>query len=222
MEKKQATHGKLRTFLKKNVYYIIMAICLLAIAAMITVAVVTRNNANVDVTPAGPAENVEPEPSGNNEPSEPSEPTEPKDPQPTAIVFASPVSDANVQKDYSMNTLVWHKTLKQYSVHDGIDFAGQDGDGVFAAYDGTVAAVDYDVLNGYVVKIKHNDELTTTYASLNEPSVVVGQKVKKGDAIGTMGATSGKEYLDGAHVHFSLTKNGEISDPYEYLSLGNK
>ena len=228
MEKKQQTNGKIRAFLKKNVYYIIMGICLLAIAAMITVTVVTRTQQNSDVTPVGPAENVEPadnEPK-DNEPTDPqpqdNEPTDPEPEKPIAIVFATPVKDANVQKDYSMDTLVWHKTLKQYSVHDGIDFAGADGDDVYAAYSGTVTAVDYDVLNGYVVKIKHNDELTTCYASLNEPTVVVGKTVEKGEKIGTMGLTSGKEYLDGAHVHFSLLKNGEISDPYEYLSLGDK
>lgn len=220
MEKKNATNGKVRTFLKKNVYYIIMALCLLAIAAMIAVAVVTKTNAATDVTPAGPTENVEPADPSENEPQEPNEQTEPE--KPVSIVFATPVKDANVQKDYSMDSLVWHKTLKQYSVHDGIDFAGADGDGVFAAYGGTVTGVDYDVLNGYVVTIKHNDNLSTTYASLNEPTVVVGQTVQKGEAIGTMGITSGKEYLDGAHVHFCLLKNGEISDPYEYLSLGDK
>lgn len=220
MEKKNATNGKVRTFLKKNVYYIIMVLCLLAIAAMIAVAVVTKTNAATDVTPAGPTENVEPADPSENEPQEPNEQTEPE--KPVSIVFATPVKDANVQKDYSMDSLVWHKTLKQYSVHDGIDFAGADGDGVFAAYGGTVTGVDYDVLNGYVVTIKHNDNLSTTYASLNEPTVVVGQTVQKGEAIGTMGVTSGKEYLDGAHVHFCLLKNGEISDPYEYLSLGDK
>lgn len=226
MEKKHETNGKLRTFLKKNVYYIILGACLLAIAAMITVAIVTKANENNDVTPVGPSENVEPEQNEPNEPSDPNDPNEPGEPseteKPTAIVFASPVKDANVQKDYTMDTLVWHKTLKQYSVHDGIDFAGKDGDIVLAAYGGTVTAVDYDVLNGYVVTIKHNDELTTTYASMNEPTVVVGQTVKKGEAIGTMGVTSGKEYLEGAHVHFSLYKNGKIADPYEYLSLGDK
>ena len=225
MEKKNATNGKIRTFLKKNVYYIIMALCLLAIAAMITVAVVTKTNApSSEVTPAGPTDNLDPtDPSQTDDPQDPTEQPEPTEPdKPTAVVFAAPVKEANVQKDYSMDNLVWHKTLKQYSVHDGIDFAGADGDGVFAAYGGTVTAVDYDVLNGYVVTIKHNDELSTTYASLNEPTVVVGQTVQKGENIGTMGLTSGKEYLDGAHVHFCLVKNGEISDPYEYLSLGDK
>ncbi|MBR1746721.1 MAG: peptidoglycan DD-metalloendopeptidase family protein [Clostridia bacterium] len=226
MEKKHATNGKLRTFLKKNVYYIILAICLIAIAAMIAVTVITRSNTSADVTPAGPTDNVDPvdvEPGEPSDPGKTDEPTQPSEPEkPVAIVFASPVRDANVQKDYAMDSLVWHKTLRQYSVHDGIDFAGNDGDSVLAVYGGTVTAVDYDVLNGYVVKIKHNDRLTSSYACLNEPTVVVGQTVQKGEAIGTMGLTSGKEYLEGAHVHFSLLKDGEISDPYEYLSLGDK
>lgn len=228
MEKKRATNGKFKTFLKKNVYYIIMGVCLIAIAAMVTVALVVKDNKNA-VDPAGPSQDadspttdvVAPDddnPTINPTPTDP----EPVIPTPTAIVFACPVADVNILKDYSMDTLVWNGTLKHYAVHTGIDFAGNDGDSVMSAYSGTVSNIKYDVLNGYTVTITHNDKLTTTYSSLNEPAVTVGQTVLKGEVIGTMGVTATNEYLDGAHVHFCLYENGELANPYTYLTIGEK
>lgn len=228
MEKKRTGNGKFKVFLKKNIYYIIMAICLLAIAAMITVTLITKNNAATPDdpgTPVGPSvdDNLNKDP----DPVQPDPPVDNKDPDPviptpTPVVFVSPVNDCNVTNDFAMDSLIWHNTLKHYAAHGGIDFAGNDGDNVMSVYSGTVTDVSYDILNGYVVTVKHNDNLTTKYASLNEPSVVVGQTVAKGEIIGTMGTTATNEYLDGAHVHFSLYENGEIADPYNYLTLGNK
>ncbi|MGN1042015.1 MAG: peptidoglycan DD-metalloendopeptidase family protein [Christensenellales bacterium] len=227
MEKKRATNGKLKTFLKKNVYYIIMGVCLIAIAAMVTVALVTKkDNGVVDV---GPSQNVENPPAENiGEDKDPTKTPETSDdsptiiPTPTVVVFASPVSDVNVIKDYCMDSLVWNGTLKHYAVHKGIDFAGNEGDSVMSAYSGVVSNVTYDVLNGYTVTVTHNDKLTTTYSSLNEPIVTTGQHVMKGEVIGTMGTTATNEYLDGAHVHFCLYENGAVANPYNYLALGDK
>ncbi len=226
MEKKRATNGKFKTFLKKNVYYIIMGVCLIAIAAMVTVALVVKDNKDA-VDPVGPSQDITPstddavKPDDDNPTINPT-PTEPVIPTPTAIVFACPVADVNILKDYSADTLVWNATLKHYAVHTGIDFAGNDGDSVMSVYSGRVSNIKYDVLNGYTVTITHNDKLTTTYSSLNEPAVTVGQTVLKGEVIGTMGVTATNEYLDGAHVHFCLYENGEAADPYTYLTIGEK
>lgn len=230
MEKKRATNGKFKVFLKKNIYYIIMAICLLAIAAMVTVAIVTSQNNN-DLDPgidAGPGDNVnDPDdtPPVDN-PGDGDDNTPPVDnpdePIVVPVVFAAPVANVNVIKDYSMDSLVWNQTLKHYAVHNGIDFGGNDGDNVMSVYDGTVIEVKYDILNGYTVKVQHNDSLVTSYSSLNEPTVAVGQTVAKGDVLGTMGVTAANEYLDGAHVHFSLYEDGKIANPYTYLTLGDK
>lgn len=229
MERKRTTNGKFKTFLKKNIYYIIMGICILAIAAMVTVALVTKNQNNDPVVDVGPSQNIDELPGNGDKPDDSNLNKDPVDdnqgtivPPPVAVVFATPVKDVNILQDYSMDTLVWHSTLKHYAVHTGIDFAGEDGTEVMSAYAGTVSNVTYDILNGYTVTITHNDKLTTTYSSLNEPTVTVGQSVAKGEKIGTMGVTATNEYLDGAHVHFCLYENGELADPNKYLSLGDK
>lgn len=223
MEKKRAANSKFKVFLKKNVYYIIMAVCLLAIAAMITVTLLTKDSGITD----DPGLNVGP----SDDVDDPGSVTPPVDnpdddpvvpPAPVTVVLASPVADVNIIQDYCMDSIVWHGTLKHYAVHSGIDFGGNDGDNVMSAYAGTVTDVSYNVLDGYTVTIRHNDSLVTTYSSLNEPSVVVGQSVAKGEIIGTMGITATNEFLDGAHVHFCLYENGELADPYTYLALGDK
>lgn len=233
MEKKTS---KARAFLKKNVYYIIMAVCLLAIAAMITLTVLINNgvigkqdniNEQQDVTPTNT--NEEPLPATNNEVPVENPPIEQKpdvivdpEPVPTAIVFASPVQSANVGTPYVMDSLVWNASLKHYAVHNGIDFCGNDGDNVYAVYDGTVADVSYDVLNGHTVTIRHSDTLSTVYKSLNEPVVGVGQFVRKGGVIGTMGTTATSEYSMGAHVHFTVLENGIEVDPNVYMTMSEQ
>jgi len=226
MEKKHATKGKFKTFLKKNVYYIIMGICILAIAAMVTVAIVTKNN-STDVV--GPSQNIDNPPEQVTNPDDVqntdnpgTQQPDPVIPTPTAVVFVNPVQEVKILKDYSMDALVWNATLKHYKVHNGIDFAGEDGTDVMSVYAGTVSNITYDILNGYTVTVVHNDKLTTTYSSLNEPTVTVGQTVAKGEKIGTMGITATNECLDGAHVHFCLYENGEIADPNKYFENGDK
>lgn len=236
MEKKQSSQ-KAKQFFKKNVYYIIMAVCLLAIAAMVTVTVLINNGViggkpdvnNPDNPVIKPNEDnndpvVKPDDNkpvvkpDDNKPNVKPDDNKP-DEKPTAIVFGAPVKSVNVIQKYAMDSLVWNSTLKHYAVHNGIDFGGKDGENVLACYDGEVTSVTYDVLNGHTVTIKHNDKISTVYSSLNEPVVKVGQKVNKGTVIGTMGVTATAEYSLGAHLHFSVTENGEIINPETYLTM---
>ena len=242
MEKKESTQ-KLKAFLKKNVYYIIMAACLLAIAAMITATVLLNdkqqsvnnavNDGLNDVVPADadPAEtDKEPEKENQNEqtgtenkPGESEQTTTDPEQTPTqTIVFDAPVGVVDIGCDYSMDALVWNSTLKHYAVHNGIDFKGEDGTNVLCVYDGVVSAVEYDMLSGYTVTVKHNDSLFTSYGSLNEPTVKVGNTIRKGEVIGTMGNTSSREYSMGPHLHFSVYENDRAIDPYKYLNIAGK
>ncbi|MFA5450136.1 MAG: M23 family metallopeptidase, partial [Clostridia bacterium] len=144
------------------------------------------------------------------------------DPLKEPIVFTQPVAGGEIVQDYAMETLVYWSTLKHYAVHNGIDFGGDDGAAVVAAYAGTVKSVDYDPLYGNVVTIDHGEGLVTSYGSLNEPLVTVGQEVKAGDQIGGMSISASNEMLLGPHVHFSVFLDGEVVSPYDYLPDGDK
>lgn len=219
MEKRTRTSSsKAKDFFKKNMYYLIMAVCLIAVAAMIAVTVITKNKDTgiIDNPPDAP---VVTDPVVDDPVVTP-----PDDEKPvvTPVVFVSPVANVKILQDYTEDTLVWYTSLEHYAVHQAIDFGGADGDQVFAAYAGVVESIDFDPLNGYVVTIKHSDKLTTKYASLNEPTVTKGQSLLKGAVIGTMGNTASFEHSMGPHVHFSVYENGELINPYTYLAIGDK
>lgn len=211
MDKKYSKNGKFKSFLKRNMYYIIMGVCIVAIGAMITVAILAQKE------PTGPVNN-------NNEPTD--IPQEPEDPPVVTdpIVFQVPVASENVIRDYDEEILVQWVSLKGiYKVHLGIDYGGDENTDVVAAYGGKVIDVTNDLLNGYVVKIDHGDGLITSYGSLgDEPVVTIGQDVTKGTVLGKVGTSAGNEMALGAHVHFAVFKDGKIVNPYEYLPTGDK
>ena len=218
---------KIKAFFKKNMYYMIMGVCVLAIGAMVTVAVVVGENASQNATPN---ENVAPDvsvPTPDNDtpivtPPDTNIPDTDVSTEPTPIVFAIPVENASVINDYAMDTLVWSSTLKQYQVHGGIDYAGEENANVLCVYDGVVKSVSYDALSGHKVSVDHGNGLVTEYSSLSEPIVAEGQKVYKGSKLATISTSSTKEMSDGAHVHFAVTLNGQIANPYDYFIEGDK
>lgn len=221
--KSKVNTQKVKAFFKKYMYYMIMGVCILAIGAMITVAAVvgTKDN-NPDATPGDVGQDVITPPQDDEVVTPPADDETPVDTEPDPIIFAMPVTNGTVLKDYTMDTLVWSTTLKQYQVHNGIDFTGEEGATVNAVYDGVVLTVSYDALNGNVVTIDHGDGLVTSYSSLAEPTVTAGQIVKQGNALGTISTSATSEMSDGAHVHFSVTLNGAVVSPYDYFAEGDK
>ncbi len=227
--KRKIDSTKVKAFFKKNMYYIIMGVCVLAIGAIITVAVVATQDksdpiqgdiGNDNQTPSISDDNpvVKPDEPDNNEPDNSTTPVV----KPNPIVFALPIADGTILKDYTMDTLVWSSTLKQYQVHNGIDFTGAEGAVVTAVYAGTVTDVSYDALNGNSVTIDHGNGLKTVYSSLSEAKVAVGQNVYAGTELGAISSTATGEMSDGAHVHFSVYLNGAVANPYDYLPEGDK
>ena len=64
----------------------------------------------------------------------------------------------------------------------------------------------------------HDGIYETTYSNLQSvPTVAPEQYVSAGQVIGAVGATSLAEASMSPHLHFSVTKDGEIIDPQEFL-----
>jgi len=138
------------------------------------------------------------------------------------LEFSLPMNEANIIKDYSSTELQENTSLNQWEAHLSVDFASENSD-VFAVLDGTVTKVSYDVLNGHLVEITHNDGFVSQYSSLaDEPLVSEGDKVSAGEKIGTAGNSSNAEIDLGNHLHFTLYLNQEVVDPNNYLDLQNK
>lgn len=110
--------------------------------------------------------------------------------------------------------------------HGAIDIAAPTGTPLYAVADGVIIDTDERSKNtGFgnfaclVVKIE--DKLyMLTYGHMSERSVIMNQKVNKGDIIGYVGST-GKS--SGPHLHFQLNEGtnwqGEKINPFEFTKL---
>lgn len=102
------------------------------------------------------------------------------------------------------------------SFHGGVDIRGNYGTPVYAAADGTVTMAQYYGSYGKTIIIKHSDTYETLYGHLATYKVKPGDKVKKGDLIGTMGSTGRST---GPHLHYEIISNGEPIDPEPFLQF---
>lgn len=96
--------------------------------------------------------------------------------------------------------------------HNGIDFNAPEGTPILAPANGIVESVWFDNYSGNAIRIDHKNTYKTGYGHLSKIIVTQGQKVSKGQIIGYSGNTG---YSFGAHLHFTLAKDGELKDPYK-------
>ncbi len=100
------------------------------------------------------------------------------------------------------------------ALHAGVDFSLRAGAPVFASGGGTVEMADKDLLWGNCVKIDHGRGVESFYAHLQDVMVKRGQKVARGEAIGTMGMSG---VASGVHLHYELTVHNAKADPMNYF-----
>jgi len=132
----------------------------------------------------------------------------------------------------SSQRLVWHWPVKQrrllrtFSAKDpsrqGLDFAGEKGQPVFAAASGRVVYAGSGLVrHGRLIIIKHNEKFLSAYAHNQKLHVKEGESVKAGQRIANMGRTGnlGKQMGSGnrAKLHFEIRRNGEPVNPSRYL-----
>ena len=133
-------------------------------------------------------------------------------------VVVSPLQ-GEVVAAFSVDQLVYNATLEDWRTHDGVDIAAAEGDPVLAACAGTVLSVAEDPLMGTTVVIGHSGGYETTYANLQSaPPVAEGTAVSAGQTIGAVGTTAAAESAQGAHLHFTVAKDGEAVDPETFLN----
>lgn len=138
----------------------------------------------------------------------------------TSLKTTWPVTGTKVM-EFSLETLSYNETTRDWRIHDGLDIAAEAGTEVVAAADGEVYTIYQDDTMGTTVVIRHLGGYTTRYSSLAETLAVgVGDSVTRGQVIGTVGTTALVETAMGDHVHFSVTREDVPMDPLEFLSMG--
>jgi murein DD-endopeptidase MepM/ murein hydrolase activator NlpD len=98
--------------------------------------------------------------------------------------------------------------------HAGLDISAPYGSAVDAAGDGIVFHAGPDAGYGNAVLIDHGYGIQTKYGHLSRISVVVGAEVKRGQQIGSVGATG---RTTGPHLHYEVRINETPVNPARYL-----
>jgi lipoprotein NlpD len=100
------------------------------------------------------------------------------------------------------------------SLNKGIDIAGDLGQPVLAASDGSVVYAGSG-LRGYgeLIIIKHSDTYVSAYGHNRRLLVREGQQVKAGQTIAEMGSTG----TDRVKLHFEIRRQGKPVDPLQFL-----
>lgn len=108
-----------------------------------------------------------------------------------------------------------HPILKVRKMHTGIDFSATKGTPVYATGDGVIDEVKTE-FGGYgkSIIIDHGFGFKSRYAHMDEFVVKRGQKIKRGDQIGTVGNTGSST---APHVHYEVMKDGKYLNPINYF-----
>jgi len=112
--------------------------------------------------------------------------------------------------------LLSNKKVYSKDVHLGVDYARDKGVPVYSSSDGIVRFARNTQYYGNMLIIEHGFSCYTDYAHLNRILVKEGQKVKKGQTIGTVGMSGS---ATGPHLHWGARVYGIPVDPRSFLSI---
>jgi murein DD-endopeptidase MepM/ murein hydrolase activator NlpD len=130
-----------------------------------------------------------------------------------ATTLRMPVRSPRITSHFSHRR--FHPILKRYRPHHGTDFGGRKGVPILATDAGKVSFSGWKGGYGKVVQVKHKDGFESLYAHLSKRLVKRGEKVKRGQIIGSMGSTGRST---GPHLHFGLKRRGKWVNPMRYLN----
>ena len=111
-----------------------------------------------------------------------------------------------------------HPIYKVRKLHTGIDFTAPKGTPIQATGNGTVKRVERRSTGyGQNVVIDHGFGYETLYAHMSRIDVKPGDKVKRGQQIGTVGSTGTST---APHCHYEVKYNGHKVNPINYVLDG--
>jgi len=131
------------------------------------------------------------------------------------IPAIQPVSNKDLRR---LSSYFGWRTDPFYKVrkfHEGVDFSAPTGTDIYATGDGVVIQSSRSKSGyGNQIVIDHGFGYKTMYAHLQSFKVKNGEKVKRGQVIGTVGNT-GKS--TSPHLHYEVWKSNKPVDPINYF-----
>ena len=108
-------------------------------------------------------------------------------------------------------------TPSRYSMLTGEYAWRKEGTDVAAAFEGTVTDVYNDVRLGNVVEMSLGNGYEASYGQLENVDVAVGDTISQGEVIGEVSQPTRYYSVEGSHLNFMLTQDGNPVDPLDYL-----
>jgi murein DD-endopeptidase MepM/ murein hydrolase activator NlpD len=149
------------------------------------------------------------------------------EPEPEAAAKSSPKTSLSEPPPRSGRNFLWPvrgKLISSYGPqpgglrNDGLNIAARHGEKVVAADNGVVAYAGDDLKGfGNLVLIKHAGGFVTTYAHNDKLMVKRGDKVKRGQAIATVGESGS---VTQPQVHFQVRQGAHAVDPRPLMERG--
>lgn len=131
-------------------------------------------------------------------------------------VLAWPIV-GNILMNYSMNQVVYYKTLNQYRYNPSVVIEATVGEPITAAADGKILSIRENVETGGTIVCDLGDGYQLTYGQLENYAVSVGDYVEKGDILGYVAEPSIFYSEEGCNVYFKMTKDGEPVNPLNIM-----
>jgi hypothetical protein len=100
--------------------------------------------------------------------------------------------------------------------HGGVDFRGKIGTPIFVVQDGTVVLAQKMYYEGNFTIVDHGHKIFSFYMHQAEIKVKVGDNVKRGQAIGTVGSTG---MSTGPHLHLGAKIVDTLVDPLSLIAI---
>ncbi|MEE9277998.1 MAG: M23 family metallopeptidase [Dehalococcoidia bacterium] len=123
-----------------------------------------------------------------------------------------PPSDGVITSNYGLLRSYNFMPVEEY--HEGLDFAGDNGDPVLSPNAGVVAWVGQTRRRGNGLIIDHGGGVFSGYYHLSEVVVAVGDVVNSGEFIARIGATG---LATGPHLHWEVVVHGITVDPVQWF-----
>lgn len=113
------------------------------------------------------------------------------------------------EKSNQENSIIVYKDT--YMQNTGVDYKYNEVFDIVSILDGTVIEIADNEALGKTIKIRHNNDLISTYQSLSEITVKENDNVLRGQAIGKSGTCN--LYNKDSNLHFEISYQGKNLDP---------
>lgn len=127
----------------------------------------------------------------------------------------APLKFGRVSSRFTSSRL--HPVLGRYLPHYGVDYAAPTGTPIHATGSGVIVQMGFQGGAGNFVKIKHANNVTTTYMHMSKfrAGLKVGSRVSQGEVIGYVGSTG---YATGPHVDYRIQVGSKYVNPLKFVA----